>query len=109
MVKLNVKPLSVNQAYKGRKFKTDKLKSYTTLVKCSLPPYKMPKAPFKVYYVFGFSSKLSDIDNCIKNFQDILQVRYCFDDRDIYEMHVKKRIVPKGEEFIKFRIEHLEL
>ena len=49
---------------------------------------------------FGVSSKLMDIDNGIKPLLDILQKKYGFNDRDIYELHIKKTIVSKGNEFI---------
>lgn len=32
---------------------------------------------------------------------DILQKKYGFNDRDIYELHIKKTIVPKGNEYIQ--------
>ena len=53
---------------------------------------------------FGFSSKLADWDNPVKPFQDILQKRYNFDDRDIFKATVEKEIVKKGNEFIEFKI-----
>jgi Holliday junction resolvase RusA-like endonuclease len=54
--------------------------------------------------MFGFSSKLSDIDNCLKTFIDCLVKKYGVDDRYIYELHVFKTLVKKGEEYIKFKI-----
>ena len=54
---------------------------------------------------FGFSSKASDIDNCIKSLQDCLVKKYnTFDDRQIYELRVVKKIVKKGQEYISFNI-----
>ena len=49
---------------------------------------------------FGLSNKASDIDNPVKPILDILQKKYGFNDRDIYELHIKKTIVSKGNEFI---------
>lgn len=49
---------------------------------------------------FGFSNKASDLDNPVKPILDILQKKYGFNDRDIYELHIKKTIVPKGNEYI---------
>jgi hypothetical protein len=40
----------------------------------------------------------------VKPFQDILQKRYNFDDRDIFKATVEKEIVKKGAEFIDFKI-----
>jgi len=58
----------------------------------------------KLAIEFGFSSKASDIDNCCKSFIDCLVKKYKVDDRYIYEMHVFKSIVKKGDEYIKFKV-----
>jgi len=103
-VLLNIKPLSINECWRGRRFKTDKYKSYERHILLLLKPLKLPSAPYKINYVFGFSSSLSDIDNPLKAFQDILCKKYGFDDRSIFEINIKKVIVKKGEEFINFEI-----
>ena len=105
---IHIKPISVNECYSGRRFKTKALKKYKMDVGYQLPKIKLPEPPFSVEYEFGFSSKGSDIDNYIKSFQDILQKKYGFNDNLIYEMHVRKKIVKKGKEYIKFNIEHYE-
>ena len=102
---LNIKPLSVNEAWKGRRFKTPAYKSYEKDVLHKLPDGDLPVPPYRVHYEFGFSNKASDIDNPVKLLQDILQMKYKFDDNLIYEMHVKKVIVKKGEEYFKVLIE----
>ena len=61
----------------------------------------------KVEIEYGFSNKLSDIDNPCKLFLDCLVKKYGFDDRQIYELNQKKTIVKKGKEFIKFKINKL--
>jgi Holliday junction resolvase RusA-like endonuclease len=104
---INIKALSVNQCYRGRRFRTDKYKAYERELMYKLKPIKMPVGKLKVSIVFGFSSKLSDIDNGVKNFVDILQKRYKFNDRNIYEMTLKKVDVKKGEEFIEYEIQAL--
>ncbi len=101
---ISIKPLSVNQVWQGKRFKTQKYKSYEKEVLLLLPMIKVPKPPYKVYYEFGMSSSLSDWDNPIKPFQDILQKKYGIDDRDIYEANVKKVKTIKGQEYIKFDI-----
>jgi len=62
------------------------------------------KTNIKLAIEFGFSSKASDIDNCCKSFIDCLVKKYKVDDRFVYEMHVFKTIVKKGEEYIRFKI-----
>ena len=68
---------------------------------------KLPTPPYKVYYEFGLSNAQADYDNPIKPIQDILQKRYSFNDKDIYEANIKKVKVKKGEEYIKFEITSL--
>lgn len=108
MHRIDIKPLSVNEAWQGKKFKTPKYKQFRDSVFWLLPNIKIPEPPYCVYYEFGISSKLSDWDNGVKTFQDCLQDRYEFNDNLIYEAHVKKVVVPKGEEYIKFRIDTIK-
>ena len=109
MVQLNIKPLSVNEAFYGKKIRTSKHRLYEKNILFLLPKITIGNPPFKLFIEFGFSSKSSDIDNPIKVFQDCLVKKYDFDDRDIYELHAKKIITKKGEEFIKFRIDELTI
>jgi Holliday junction resolvase RusA-like endonuclease len=104
MDKIEVRPLSLNMAYKGRRFATQRLKDFKQEVWYLLPQMKIPKGKLKVTYVFGVSSKNSDGDNCIKAFQDILAEKYGFNDKIIYKWDVEKRDVSKGSEFIEFKI-----
>ena len=106
-MKIKIKPLSVNQVWQGKRFKTPKYTKYERDVMFMLKPMKMPEPPLKIEIKYGFSSKLADIDNPCKPFLDILQKKYGFNDRDIYELIQKKEIVPKGEEFIEFEIKKL--
>jgi len=104
--KLQIKPLSINEAFKGRKFRTDKYDYFIKNCLLQLPKTILiqDKTNIKLAIEFGFSSKASDIDNCCKTFIDCLVKKYKVDDRFIYEMHVFKSIVKKGEEYIKFKI-----
>jgi len=107
-ISLNIKPLSVNRAWQGKRFKSKDYEAYEKLMLLSLPAGKLPEPPYRVFYEFGLSSKLADWDNPCKPTQDCLQKKYGFNDNEIYEAHVRKRIVKKGQEYIKIRIEHLE-
>lgn len=100
-----IKPLSVNACWQGRRFKTSAYKAYENELLCTLPQKKLPKPPYRVYFEFGFSNKASDWDNPVKIFQDILQKKYGFNDKDIYEAFIKKVIVSKGAEYISFSME----
>ncbi len=108
MVHLDVKPLSLNNAYRGRRFKTPELEQFKNDVGRLLPRLTIPDGPLAVSYVFGVSSKASDGDNLIKAFQDCLGEHYGFNDKRIYEWHVKKVDVPKGREYVEFELSTLD-
>lgn len=108
MIKINIKPLSINEAFQGRKFKTPKYNKYEKDLLLILPnKFKLPPSPYEVWYEWGVSSKLADHDNFVKCTQDILQKKYKFNDKEIYLAHIKKTIVKKGQEYIKFHFETL--
>ena len=107
MIELNIKPLSVNSAWQGKRFKTPAYKKYEKLVLMMLPKQTIPKAPYILNLEFYFSNSTSDIDNPIKLISDIIQKKYSINDRDIYELHVKKFVVKKGLEKIKFEIKSI--
>ena len=108
MRKLNIKPLSVNEAWQGQRFKTDKYKQYEQDVLLMLPKIKLPEPPFKLSLEFGFSNSASDLDNPVKCFTDCLQKKYGFNDKHIFELHVIKTKTEKGKEFIKFELTNLK-
>ena len=104
-MKIEIKPLSINDAWKGRRYRTDKYKAFQKEITLKLPNIKNDfKGRLRLEIVFGFSSKGSDIDNPLKPFLDCLQKKYGVNDNQIYELNVKKEIVKKGNEFIKFNI-----
>jgi len=108
MIEIRVKPMSVNKAWQGKRFKTKDYKFYEMEVMSLLPPfYDIPAGELRAYYEFGVSNVLSDWDNPVKPIQDILQSKYGFNDRFIMEATVKKVVVKKGKEYIKFKIESL--
>ena len=105
---IQVKPMSVNQVWQGRRFKTKKYKDYEKYMLSLLPQVEVDfKKQLCVELTFGFSSVSADIDNPIKPILDILQKKYNFNDKQIYELNVKKEIVKKGNEFIKLKINEL--
>ncbi|MFM2203627.1 MAG: hypothetical protein RLZZ605_591 [Bacteroidota bacterium] len=108
MIKIDIKPLSVNQAWAGKRFKTPLYKKYESLVLLMLPKKFFENRPLKIDLVFGFSSNASDIDNPIKMILDIFQKKYNLNDKQIFELNVKKEIVSKGNEYFKFNIEYYD-
>lgn len=104
MHKVDIKPLTVNQAWQGRRFKTPKYNKYIADMMMILPPLTVPDGNLTLDVTFGLSSKLSDIDNPLKCFIDCLQKKYGFDDRRIFKLIVEKDIVKKGKEYISFTL-----
>lgn len=108
-IKVDIVPMSVNQAWVGRRFKTPKYKKYERDVLFMLPKIKLPEPPYKIKFIFAFSSSLSDLDNPVKPLQDLLQKKYKFNDKDIFYATITKILVPKGKEHFAFKIEHYEI
>ena len=102
--KINIKPLSINEAFKGRRFKTDKYQDFETACLLMLKAEAPPKPPYKINLVFGIANVLSDFDNPVKPFVDILQKKYRFNDREIMSATIEKVKTKKGEEFIQFEL-----
>lgn len=105
--KVWIKPMSVNEAWEGRRFKSKAYKDYEEEMLYLLPRtvhIPNPKS-ITLFLEFGVSSVLFDIDNGEKPFTDILQKKYGFNDRYIFRKLTEKTIVKKGDEFIKFKFE----
>ena len=100
MHRIKIKPLSVNECWQGKRFKTPKYKAYELELLYLLPKLKL-SPPFNIKITFGISA-LSDIDNPIKPFLDILQKKYDINDRDIMRLEIIKEVTK--EHFIKFDI-----
>lgn len=103
---IQIKPLSINEAWQGKRFKTKKYKAFEKELLLKLPKLKIEfKPPLSILITFGFSRATSDIDNPLKPFLDCLQKKYGFNDRDVYLLKVEKTLVATGKEFIKFKIQ----
>lgn len=107
-MRVNIVPVSVNACWKGKRFKTKHYQDYERDLFYLLPKLQVPEGELKVTVTFGVSSSLSDIDNPIKPFLDILQKKYNFNDKNIFELHVRKTKTLKGMEYIKFKIEEYD-
>jgi Holliday junction resolvase RusA-like endonuclease len=102
---IQLKPMSVNEAWQGKRFKTATYTRYERDMLLLLPKtMEIPEGNLRVYYEFGLSNSCSDYDNMVKPFQDILQKKYGFNDSRIMEAIIKKVIVKKRAEYIKFGI-----
>lgn len=102
MNRIDIKPLTVNQVWRGRRFKTPAYTDYENNLFLLLPKIEVPKGKLELTLIFGFSNKASDIDNPVKPILDVLQKAYGFNDKMIYRLHVEKKDVEKGKEYIIF-------
>lgn len=96
--------MSVNDAYTGKRFKTQACRQFCNDVGYQLKAAKLGPPPYEIYLEFGFSNDASDYDGPIKIFQDILQKKYNFNDKKITRAVVEKNIVPIGSEYIIFEL-----
>ena len=107
-MRLDIKPLSVNQAWKGRRHRSHLYNSYTHDILILLNDFEVPEGELELYLKFGFSSAGSDFDNPIKPFVDCLQQRYGFNDNRIKRCVVDVEKVKKGKEFIEWNLKPLK-
>ena len=105
---IHIKPLSVNAAWQGRRYKTDTYKGYERAMLLLLPRRKIPEGKLKLIVDVGLSSKAADVDNILKPFVDILQKKYKFNDKHIYKILIEKTDVKKGYEYITWDLVSLE-
>ena len=101
---LPIKPLSVNKAWQGKRFKTPEYKRYELDVSALLKRGVVPDSELDISFRFGFSNIQSDVDNPVKCLLDILQKRYGFNDSKVMRLNLEKEKVKKGEEYIHFTI-----
>ncbi|MFN5251394.1 MAG: RusA family crossover junction endodeoxyribonuclease [Bacteroidota bacterium] len=108
--RVDIKPLSVNQAWQGKRFKSPAYKEYIKELspKLKIGNYDFGKNPLELFVRVGFSSSASDLDNVLKPFQDILSAHYKFNDKQIFRIIAEKELVPKGMEYIEYSITRLE-
>lgn len=62
---------------------------------------------FRLIAEVAFSNKGADLDNTFKPLLDsiVASVDPCFDDRQVYEIKARKRIVKKGQEYLRILLE----
>lgn len=108
-IKIQIKPLTVNQVWQGRRFKTKTYKQYEELLLLILPEIDFDfEQKIELIIEAGFSNKCSDLDNILKPLEDVFQKKYNFNDRNIYRIIAEKKIVPKGKEYFYFNFKPYE-
>ena len=105
--KISIKPLSVNEVWRGRRFKTPSYEKYERDVLIQLKAMSIPDGSLDVTLKAGLSNKGADIDNIAKPFIDILQKAYGFNDSQIYKLTLIKDHVKKGQEYVEYSINKL--
>ena len=106
MYHIRIKPISTNQAWRGRRFKTALYEAYETELYYLLPKLIFPKTNIRLSFEFGLP-KAQDIDSPLKQTIDVMCKKYSFDDRHIEELHVWKKVVNRGREYIQFDVSSL--
>jgi len=100
IINLKIKPLSVNKAWQGKRFKSPEYKKYEIQVLRMLPDIEIKEFK-RLKITYGFSNMMSDIDNPTKLVLDLLQKKYNVNDRDLIYLVLHKEKTKKGEEFIE--------
>jgi Holliday junction resolvase RusA-like endonuclease len=101
---VDIKPLSVNKAWQGKRYKSKYYSIYEKELFYKLESFRIPNVKIGITFIVGYSNVLSDIDNFLKPFIDVMQKKYDINDKNIYELNIKKEIVKKGCEFVDFQI-----
>ena len=108
MIRVDRKPISVNEAYTGKRYNTDKHRQFNKDVGYMLPKIKLPEPPYEIYFKFGLSNPSADWDGSIKPVQDSIATKYGFNDKLIRRCTgVDIEIVPAGKEYFEFQIDKL--
>jgi len=86
--------MSVNEAYRGRRFKSAAYKAYAREVAFALYGQKWKRVPGPVAVQFDLylkNAKQRDADNCVKPLLDLLvEAGVIDDDRNVWELRVFK-------------------
>jgi len=108
-VSVDNKPLSSNEAWQGKRFKTQKYKSYEEIMLTILPRKEMIRGIIEIVFIFHIKNhKMCDYDNMIKLLQDIIVKKgYIEDDRFIYKSTIYK--MPSELDKIEFLIKPYEI
>ena len=105
-----IKPLSANKmlgARGKRSFKSPEYVKYQEDIGEFLKDVEWPFGINQVTFEVegGFSNRGADLDNIIKPILDTYQgIFEDFNDNKVYKIKLRKRIIPKGEEYIRVRV-----
>lgn len=91
-VNLDIKPLSVNRAWQGRKYKTKEYNAWRREIEILMPRKEMIQGDVSVTVIYSLvRHRRTDLDNLFKTlFDSIVNRGYIEDDTRIVEIHAKK-------------------
>lgn len=99
-IKANIQilPISINKAFRGRRFKTQECKNWERDFQYLLQRKKIIKGKVGIIYRFFLhNDKTTDYDNLIKVLQDnLVKAEYIEDDRKIYQVYIEKYPIQKN-------------
>lgn len=101
----NISALSVNRAYKGRRFRTPDHKMYKDRLAIEFRRFKLPLIDDRafIYIKFGITDQ-QDVTNGIKMFEDALCNHIGINDRKVGMLICEKEVVKRVDRFIEFGI-----
>lgn len=104
-VEVQIKPISVNEAFQGKRYKTKDCKHWERCFQYMLPKKERVKGMVRVHYRFFLRNHAQmDYDNLLKIMQDsLVKAGYIDDDRKIYHALIEK-IPTKGADRIEIEI-----
>jgi Holliday junction resolvase RusA-like endonuclease len=101
---LNIKPISINAAFQGRRFKTPACNKYCKSLSLMLPSKRIEGEYYEVRFKFHIKNfALTDEDNLVKLLQDcMVQKGMMIDDRRIVKHIIEK--YPSEIDWIEWEI-----
>ena len=101
-MKIDIKPMSANQCWQGRRFKTKEYKIWGEQISWLLKDYPKKEPPYLIEVTFHTNQ---DLDNCLKSFLDSLQdAGIITNDRYVEKIVAVKQKCKRNEEFIEFEV-----
>lgn len=107
IIEIPLKPISVNAAFQGKRYKTDECKRFDRDCQLVLMRYRGKIERFEryevIYNLYLKNAALTDWDNCIKILQDnLVTAGLISDDRKIYRATINK--IPDTTDRVHVRI-----
>lgn len=104
---LPVKPLSTNDMWMGRKRRSFEYQKFRRQMFKALKEYSnlhSIKGNMVLIAEVGLSSAAADLSNTVKAMEDVLMEYFKLDDKHTVDIHLRKFLVYRGDEFIKVKI-----